>query len=529
MHTSSATRPAPAPRRRRLLALCAIAAAITPLAGCGGDKASGNLDPATLTPASASAYLGVTVRPEGERKENAQRISRALFGTDSPGQAILDLAAKATGQSGVDFERDADPWLGDRAAVALLPATSGGGADIVLIAASRDDDKARGALERSGRLPQEGTFRDAAYRRSGDGRLAGAVFEGALVLGSERAVQGVIASARDDSVLSEAARYTQAIGELPKDGVATAYLDVGAVAELIGGLLGGGTTAQLIEPVLSAQGDAIAASVIAERDGLRIEAVGTGTGSGIAAVQAKGGASDAIRTLPGDSWLALGISDVGATVGTLLDAASSAGGLQAIGLNVLLGQIESSLGLRLREDVLAWMGAGGLFVRGTAKGRVSGALVVKSKDPAATRRAVRKLRDAAGGLPAGAGARPFQAPGIDEGALLSFGKLRLELAAAGERFIIAIGPGALAKALRPGEQLADSPKFQAAQRRLGDDLKAGLYLDLPQLGDVLERSGEGPGGALLAGVLRRMTQLAAGGRQDGDTSRVRLVVGVPAG
>ena len=528
MPSSPAPRFALAPRRRRLLALFAMTAALVPIAGCGGDNASGgDVDPATLMPASASAYLGVTVRPEGESKDDAQRISRALFGTDAPGRAILDLAAKATGQSAVSFERDVDPWLGDRAGVALLPAPSGGGADVVLVAGSRDDDKARKALESSGRLSQQETFRDVDYRRSADGRLAGAVFEGALVLGSERAVQAVIASVRDDSVLSDAASYTQAIGELPKEGVATAYLDVSAVAELIGGLLGGGTTAQLIEPVLSAQGDAIAASVIPERDGLRIEAVGTGTGSGIAAVQAKGGASKAITTLPGDSWLALGISDVGATISTLLDAASSAGGIQAIGLNVLLGQIESSLGLKLREDVLAWMGAGGLFVRGTAKGHVSGALVVRSKDPAATRRAVRKLRGALGGLPAGAAARPFQVPGIDEGALLTLGKLRLELAAAGDRFVIAIGPGALAKALHPGEQLADTAKFQSAQKRLGDDLKAGLYLDLPQLGDLLARSGDGPGGALLAGVLRRMSQLAAGGTQDGDTSRVRIAVGVP--
>ena len=205
----------------------------------------------------------------------------------------------------------------------------------------------------------------------------------------------------------------------------------------------------------------------------------------------------------------------------LLDAAAAGGGIQALGVNVLLGQIESSLGVDLREDMLAWMGAGGLFVRGTDKGEVSGALVIKSKDPAAMRRAVRKLRSATGGLPAGAAARPFQAPGIDEGALLTLGSLRLELAAAGDRFVIAIGPGALEEALDPGEELGDTAKFKAAQERLGDDLKAGLYVDMPQLADLLERSGDGQGGAVLAGVLRNMSQLVAGGTQDGDVSRVR--------
>ena len=500
---------------------------VVAIAGCGGDSGSGgDGDPAALMPATASAYLGVTVRPEGESKEDAERISRALFGTDSPGQAVLDLAAKASGQTGLSFEDDVDPWLGDRVGVGLLPA-DGGETDAVLVAASRDDDKARAALEDSGRLPETATFRDVTYRSTADGSLAGAVVEGALVLGKESAVREVIAAAGDDSVLSDSARYTAAIDELPDEGVATAYLDLGAIARLVGGLLGGGTTAQFIEPVVKAQGDAIAATVIPEGDELRIEAVGTGTGSGVAAVQAKGGASAAITTLPGDAWFALGISDVGESVGVLLDAATAGGGIQALGVNVLLGQIESSLGVDLREDVLAWMGAGGLFVRGTAKGEVSGALVIKSKDPAAMRRAVRKLRSATGGLPAGAAARPFQAPGIDEGALLTFGDLRLELAAAGDRFVIAIGPGALEEALEPGEELGDTAKFKAAQERLGDDLKAGLYVDMPQLADLLERSGDGPSGAVLAGVLRNMSQLVAGGTQDGDISRVRLVVGVP--
>ena len=133
-------------------------------------------------------------------------------------------------------------------------------------------------------------------------------------------------------------------------------------------------------------------------------------------------------------------------------------------------------------------------------------------------------------LPGGAAAKPFSAPGIDEGALLTLGDLRIQLAAAGQRFVLAIGPGALAKALSPSTELQDTDEFKRAQERLGDDLSAGFYLDMPQVADLIERSAGGKqGAALLAGVLRRMTQLAGGGKQDGDTSRVRLVVGVGQG
>jgi hypothetical protein len=525
------TNPATAGARRRtaLRAAAALAAALAlAAAGCGGDDQSGgDVDPASMIPASATGYLGVVTRPAGEDEEGAERVSRAMFGTESPGQAVIDLAAKASGQTAVSFDEDVEPWLGDRVGVALN-AGGGGGDEIILVAASRDDDKARETLEQSAQLTETTSFRDVEIRYSSDSELAGAVFDGAVVLGRPNAVESVISAVHDDAVLSDSARYAAAIDELPgdgADGVATVYLDVGAIAQLVGGLLGGGAVGQLIEPIVSKQGDAIAAAVGPDEAGIEIDAVATGTGSGIAAVQAQGGASDAIAPLPGDSWLALGISDVGGTVNSLLDAASSAGGLQAVGLTVLLNEIEASLGLKLRGDILAWMGRGGLFVRGTEKGEVNGALVIQSKDRAAMRRTVRALRRAGGGLPSGAVAGSLKAAGIDDGATLNLGSFRFEVAAAGDELIIAMGPGALRKALNPGTPLAATAGFRAAQQQLGDDVRPGLYADLPQLGTILARAGKG--GALIGEVLGRMSHLAAGGKQDGDVSRVTIVAGVP--
>ena len=493
---------------RPLLALCLIAALIAALAGCGGEsKSGGSLDPAALTPASASAYLGLTVRPSGETKDDAQRISRTLFGTDAPGQAILDLAAKATGQSALSFEQDVDPWLGDRAGVALLP-TDSGETDIVLIAASRDDDKAQEALEDSGRLPEEASFRDADYRKSADGALAGAVFEGAVVLGRERAVQGVINSVRDDSVLSEAARYTTAIGELPKDAsVATAYLDVGAIAELLGGLLGGGATAQLIEPVLSAQGDAIAASVIPEQDGLRIEAVGTGTGSGIAAVQARGGAAQgdhdgARRRLAGARDQRRRRHDRDARRGGLVGRRAAGGRRQrADRADRVLARAEAAgrhprLDGRRRPLRARHRRRAGSAARSSCRARIRrrrGAQCAScARPPAACRRAPRRARS--------------RRPGIDEGALLTLGSLRLQLAAAGDRFVIAIGPGALAKALQPR---------RAARRQREVPGRAGAPRRRPE-----GRALRGPAAARRpARALRRRPGRRAAGRRAADACR----------
>ncbi len=355
------------------------------------------------------------------------------------------------------------------------------------------------------------------------------MFDGAVVLGDERAVKLAIAAAKDGTDLAASQRYENALAEVPDNGIATAYLDIDALAGTLAGLIGEGTTGDIVRTLLTGQGDAIAAALIPEGDSIRVEAAGTATGKGLTAIQAQGGASDAIRTLPSDAWLALGVSDVGKTVELLLRGLASAGGIQAIGLNLVLSRLEESTGLSVSRDVLAWMGPGGLFVKGTKRGEVGGALVVQSSDPAAMRRAVRRLRAALGDLqlPGVPAVSDLSAKGVDEGMTLALGDTPIEIAAAGDQLVIAIGPGALATALDPADELQNSPEFKAAEGRLGDDLRAGFYLDFQQAADLVESyAGDNRDAVALAGVLRGLTQAAGGGRQDGDVSRVTIVAGV---
>ena len=133
-----------------------------------------------------------------------------------------------------------------------------------------------------------------------------------------------------------------------------------------------------------------------------------------------------------------------------------------------------------------------------------------------------------GSLPGGITTRPLGAAGADESVTLSLGDLKLQLASKGSRFVIAIGPGALAAALDPKSELQDTAGFKDAAQRLGDDLRPGLYVDLTQVANLIDRSSDGKQGAtLLTGLLRRMSQVSAGGKQDGDISRLRIVAGVP--
>lgn len=516
--------------RRPLAMLSASVLALAGLAGCGSDSGAGaGADPAAVVPAATTAYLSVQTRPSGDVKPQAARASKALLGSERPGQAIVDLlATQARTLRGLSFDTDVDPWLGDRAALALVPVGEGK-SEPLLIAGSRDDDKARSALSKSGYLSADGSFREVSYKRRPDGSVAGAVFDGAVVLGQEDALKLAITASKDKTALSGAQRYAKAIGELPQGGIATVFADADALFAALGRLAGGDSIGSLLGSVLSGQADAIAATLIPEEDQLKLAAVGTGTGMGFAQLQAAGGASDAITKLPGDSWLAFGVSDVGGTLELLLRGLAAEGGIQAIGINVLLGQIESETGLKIREDILGWMGHGGLFIRGASRGEVAGAVVVESKDPAAMRRAVRRLRDVLPKLtlPGVPTVGPLSATGIDEGMVLTLGDTRLEIAAADDQLVIAVGKGALAAALRPGSQLKDSPEFKAAAARLGEGLRPGFYVDFAKLADLVESADDsGRGGQALAGILRGLTQATGGGKQDRDVSRVTIVSGL---
>ena len=112
---------------------------------------------------------------------------------------------------------------------------------------------------------------------------------------------------------------------------------------------------------------------------------------------------------------------------------------------------------------------------------------------------------------------------------LTLGSTRIQIAAAGERLVIAIGPGALADALRPARSSATSRSSRPRRRMLGDGLQRGLLRRTSSSSEARSRGlGGGAAGELLARVARGLTQAVGGGTQDGDTSHVEIVAGLRA-
>lgn len=503
--------------RRHLAALAVAGAAAFGAAACGsgggGTAVSG--DPAAAVPPGAPVYVEAVVRPDGAQAANADRLARRILRTDDPARELVALFDRAARSRGVTFADDVRPWLGRRVGLAVTGAATRGRPDAVVVAASRDDGAAAGKLgELVGPGSVEDSYRDVELRVDRGRATAGAVLDGYVLLGAEGAVRAAIDAVKGDA-LAGTERFERARDELGGDGAGFAFADVRALLRARSAQ--GGAGGALLGPLSEALPEWLGARVRAEPGAVVVDVAAAGGRAG--SVVAGDGAAAALAGVPGDAWLAVGLSDVGGSLTSLLDAAG-ASGIGKLGVAQVEEQVRRATGLDLRGDLLAWMGDGALFVSGGAGSGVGGALVVTSKDAAASARAIRAL----GGVLRGPGGgtatvRELDRAGIDAGwAIRGAGDRELLVAAAGPKVVVAVGRAALDAALRPSRELGATLGFRTAAAGLGG-VRPSLYLDVPALAAVL---GDGAKQARIRRHLAAFGPLVGGARRDGDLLRARL-------
>jgi hypothetical protein len=193
----------------------------------------------------------------------------------------------------------------------------------------------------------------------------------------------------------------------------------------------------------------------------------------------------------------------------------------------LFDQLKAQAGFDVQKELLSWMGDATVFVRGTDVAGVNGALVVTSKDPAASQAAIGRLRtlvQSMGGvtpapLTGAAGATGFEvtvpgAPGP------------IAVAAKDDKFVVAYGTGALAAALDPGGKLGDSAAYADGKDAI-NGAAPSFFLDVPQVVALLKSAaGSSPGFAKAEATLDALGPLAVGSSRDGDTQHVQVGIKV---
>lgn len=506
-----------------LALLTALAVAV--LAGCGSSSSSSSAsDPAQLVPASAPFYAEAVVRPKGKEAADVDAVLKKVLRTDDPAGTLRSFFDKAASKDGVSFAKDVEPWLGDRVGLAVT-SLRGSNADAVVVIPSTDDGKAGAALKKTKGDIVQRTYKGIDYRLDRKDGTAAAVVAHQVVIGSEPAFKAAVDASKGQS-LGDANALRTARAKVAQDRIGFLYLDVQ-------GFLQAATQAASSDPQVGAIVQAfagalpktIAAALQADPDVIRIDAASIGTPKSFTS---GGSGADMVASLPSDSWVALGVANLGQTIDRTLQAVQGAGGLTGVGVKALLGQLQTQTGLDLRRDVLAWMGDAGVFVTGTSSSDLGGALVVKTSDPAKTKATIAALRKLANGQSGGSRIEDLHAQGVDDGfSVKSSGGPRVDVALAGDKFVVAIGGNrVLAKAIAPGQGLGTAPAFAGAGAKLGGGVRPSFFLDMEQLTRLIGAfAGNSADFQKAKPYLDTFGAVVAGAHDEGGgVTRVRLLV-----
>jgi hypothetical protein len=537
------------------------------------------VDPVTVIPASAALYAGADVRPRGAERSGALAAARALTHQTDPYLRLLG-ALQSPGSAQLRFAQDVAPWLGPHAGIFLTSLASAesltallqqgllgsaatgsglfpfgaGRAQGAIVLDTSDEAKARGFLDgqakRAGAHPS--TYRGVSVQASASG-VAFALVHRLAVIGSEAAVHSVIDTSQGASALASSSGYAKLAQAAPSGALAHVYANPSSAPsdgaqQGTAGLLGLLTGTHQANVSLTAT----AGSLALDAD---ILTAGSGASAG-GLISADPEAAQSLGELPGESWLAIGLGQLGASLATdvrgLHALASTVGSLNGSGveapasastlsvkslLQAMLAPLDvlGSNSAAARRDFASWMGSAGIFASGASLLELKAAIVIASKSPALSRAAVEKLATAL--RRSGGSLRKVSIPGTDAAVGVAMSGLPVVLdiadgrdAAGRTKFVLGFGEASVEDALRPTSVMSQGAASRtAAATALGEGIQPSVMLDFPTVLTLLEGVGltEDPTISKFVPYLRSATTLSGGGRElGGEVQRLRFVIGL---
>ena len=504
-------------------------------------------DAVNLVPADAVAYGSIFLDPSTNQKRAIGDLLEKFPEAPNADEArtkFVELLDKGLAEIDMTFEDDIDPWLGNQVAGwAQIPENleststdsplAGENAPPAAFLIASDDDEAAIQFVEDASAKSDADLTDKSYEGADyvlneeEGSAAGVV-DGFLVIGTEVGFKAVVDVSGGEDSLADSETYTDTTDELTEDRLATFYFDGSAVADA---LEDSGAPAGAFESgsfgMFGGSLSPTAGALFAESDKVVFETTSTpGEEDGQEAPEISDGL---LPDLPGDSWGAFGLSDLGATLETVYDGlieSFAAGGMTPEDLDA---QIEAQTGLNLREDLLSWMGDAGLFVTGTDPLNAGGGVVIESSDPTTSSATIDQLANLLEqqGIPT----EPLSAGGAEGFAveIPAPGEWQQVVVLAGERVVIAYGEEAAVSALEGSDPLSESEAFQNATEGLGEDFTAAGYFDVDAMQELAEASGASQFPEYEEEVkpwLEPFTYVTFGSRENGGRLVQRLVIGI---
>jgi len=541
-------------RQRLLLAILGGAAAAVILAFAvprlpcqfpGGEVCPPDDDSEVLIPADALGYVHLSLDPESSQYADVADALDAL--PQLTRQVVGRVLAQVPGPDGgpADFGRDIAPWLGDQAAVAIVP--SGGGAEQVQLLQEGDPEGANEfATSLASGAPLAEDYRGIEVSTDSRG-LATASVEGFLVIGTSEGVRRIVdvATGADDSrPLSEEETASELRGELPSNRFAEAYLSPDGIETLIAD-----TEGQLsaLEPFVdAAASEGAAASIgagdegsleVAIRSSLDPERSETNPGFFAAFPPFE---PQLPERLSRKTLAYVGMAEPGTTVRELLAQATAEAPALAEGITEAAERLRDLGDVELEDELLPSLGGEAAFAlqpgspgapategeetapsvpedleQGLPPGEPAVPVlqfVAKGVDTDRARRTLAQLQGPiAEAFDPGAS---LQAPvfehrefdGTDMQVLRVSPTVNLTYAIAGEDLAIATQPQGVEQVIAGDGGLDEQEAFEQATSDFDGDPSLLAFLDLAGLIDLAEREGlaEDPAYALFAAEIRRL-------------------------
>jgi hypothetical protein len=569
-------------RRPTLAVIAVLAAGSVALAGCGSShKLATSADPAGAIPASAALYVGATVRPQGAKRTEALAAGAALTKQANPYLRLL-AALQTPGSPTLDYKRDVAPWLGPNAGVYLTSMNAAGplttmlqrgllgessatgtfplatgAADGAIVLDTSDAAKARSFLDTqaSHAGAHATSYRGVTYELSAAGTAFGIVKRFA-VIGSDSGMHGVIDTTLGAPALKSAGGYAKLLATAPAKALAHIYSNPKASGD---GAASGSSPQEGLSGVLGLLSSEQEAniSLLASAGSLAFDAdtlSGNSTGGG-GLLSSDPRAAQALAELPGDSWLAIGLPDVGNGLAAdvkgldaLASLTSGPGGPTGVEApagstlsikSLLAGMLAplKAMGAstaQAKRTFASWMGSGGMFVAGSSLLELKAAVVIESKDPNRSHAAVAAL--AAQLRKTGAKVESTSIAGTDAAVAARITGLPVVLDIANgqdstghTKFVLGFGEPSVTAALNPASTLSSAASHGAAAAAIGEGAQPAILTEFPTLLSLLEGVGltEDPSVSKFVPYLQALTSLAGGSHSlGGGVQRYRLVVGL---
>ncbi len=515
-----------------VLPVLAATAAVAILSGCGGSSdSSGGGDPATLAPAKSPLYVEATLRPDGQLKADVDGLAQSVAGIDNVGEKIIEELENSSEGEGepVDFEKEVEPWLGEKAGMAFENYDGDDFNDYSVAIQTTDADAAaefvKDRAEQEDEPSEEGEYEgNDFYIEAEDGTTVGVVGDFLVVGEGERSFKDAVDASEGES-LADQDSFESAIDNAADGSLADVFVDIGGLIEQ-----SGGEVDQQSKPIFEATGiepeEATAvASLVPGQDTVEIDLASDLGGQKPSSADA----SKLLGSLSANSFAALALPGFGEQLGQLIDGIDENGIPGEIPPNKFKSSLKEQTGIDIGK-IADSIGNAAVFAHGSDESNLGGAVVIEVDSA-----------NEASNLVSGVGLllRLNGTPGVTAlgGKVSGFsirsdeiGPKPLVVASKGERVAIGYGPADALAALdpAPSEPLSADPVYKHAVSALGGTPITGFADGPAALGLVEELISPDEKADFLSAkpYLDKISYVSIGSKPEGDLATAKVLVGL---